>query len=946
MVQRTLAAVGVGGMLFLCSSEAVRSDPGAAARVNTPSAGAITAFAHQRAFLDANPGAAFSLSPEAGRIERVYGPAFSHGDTGAQSAEAFRLEHVRMLGAEPQDVVPVGPFPNGQHVQPISYQPATDTYKFTGYFYTQQRDGVPVFRSDLRLLVRNEGRFPLVLASTSLRDLGDFQVEAVGAPGEAAPASSQMAMKHVKAISELDGDPQVDSWRRVIWAGVEEMDVAPRLADEFIVTLDVDKWLVLTDAVTGNVLYEEHQIHFVDITGTVEGSCTIGIGAEQCEPEAPLGLPYIRVEAGANSAVSDVDGNFTISNPGSSPIDVTSTYDGVYFDVLNYLGGIETVTDPAVTPPGPAYLLFNSANNLEQVRAQANGYKYANATRDFILQHNPSYPVISTQTDFPVWVNRTDGYCPGNAWYDGGAINFCLSGSGYPNTAWVAVISHEYGHHLVGMGGSGQCEYGEGMSDVLGMLMLDDPCTGLGFFGDCVSCLRNADNSCQYDPGSCSSCGGPCHSCGQLISGCVWSTRNNMIVTEPSDYLTILSTIAIDAVMMHSGSSITSSITVDYLTLDDDNGNILDGTPHYTEINNGFSDHGLPGPALALLSFEFPEGLPELVSPDGGTTIPVHVVALSQSPQPGSGKMYCDTGSGYVEYVMHQTAPNEYDAVFPASDCASTLEYYFSASTMLGSIQLWPPEAPGNGYTTLSAVSVGVELEDDFETDEGWTTEIIGASSGFWQRGVPVNDPGWDYDPASDGDGSGQAFLTQNEIGNTDVDGGAVRLISPVFDMTGSGYQVAYEYYLRLTDTAGGVDRLLVEMSSNGDAGPWAVVATHDTDGGLDWRHHEIAQDEMEAAGVVFTANMKIRFTTNDADPQSINESGVDGFQLISIGCDDVAVPGDIDGNGVVDVNDFLLMLGAWGDCPDPCPPCPADVDGNCSVDVNDFLILLANWTS
>jgi hypothetical protein len=102
----------------------------------------------------------------------------------------------------------------------------------------------------------------------------------------------------------------------------------------------------------------------------------------------------------------------------------------------------------------------------------------------------------------------------------------------------------------------------------------------------------------------------------------------------------------------------------------------------------------------------------------------------------------------------------------------------------------------------------------------------------------------------------------------------------------------------------------------------------------------------MEAAGVVFTANMKIRFTTNDADPQSINESGVDGFQLISIGCDDVAVPGDIDGNGVVDVNDFLLMLGAWGDCPDPCPPCPADVDGNCSVDVNDFLILLANWTS
>ena len=147
MVQRTLAAIGVGGMLFLCSSEAVRSDPGARAPVTNPSAGALTAFAHQSAFLDAHPGVAFSLSPEAGRIERVYGPAFSHGDTGAQSAEAFRLAHSRMFGAEPQDVVPVGPFRNGQHVQPIMYQPETDTYKFTGLLLhpaARWRAGLPL----------------------------------------------------------------------------------------------------------------------------------------------------------------------------------------------------------------------------------------------------------------------------------------------------------------------------------------------------------------------------------------------------------------------------------------------------------------------------------------------------------------------------------------------------------------------------------------------------------------------------------------------------------------------------------------------------------------------------------------------------------------------------------------------------------------------------------
>ncbi|MHC4827455.1 MAG: agmatine deiminase family protein [Planctomycetota bacterium] len=54
-------------------------------------------------------------------------------------------------------------------------------------------------------------------------------------------------------------------------------------------------------------------------------------------------------------------------------------------------------------------------------------------------------------------------------------------------------------------------------------------------------------------------------------------------------------------------------------------------------------------------------------------------------------------------------------------------------------------------------------------------------------------------------------------------------------------------------------------------------------------------------------------------------------------------IPEDLDGDGIVGVNDFLLLLAGWG----PCPPdnCPADIDGNGQVDVNDFLLLLAAWT-
>ena len=54
---------------------------------------------------------------------------------------------------------------------------------------------------------------------------------------------------------------------------------------------------------------------------------------------------------------------------------------------------------------------------------------------------------------------------------------------------------------------------------------------------------------------------------------------------------------------------------------------------------------------------------------------------------------------------------------------------------------------------------------------------------------------------------------------------------------------------------------------------------------------------------------------------------------------------GDLDGDGIVGIVDFLDLLAAWGPCPAPYPPsCRADLDGDCSVGILDLLILLGNW--
>lgn len=60
---------------------------------------------------------------------------------------------------------------------------------------------------------------------------------------------------------------------------------------------------------------------------------------------------------------------------------------------------------------------------------------------------------------------------------------------------------------------------------------------------------------------------------------------------------------------------------------------------------------------------------------------------------------------------------------------------------------------------------------------------------------------------------------------------------------------------------------------------------------------------------------------------------------------DDPPIPGDVNSDGVVDIDDLFTVLGAWGPCPDPPAECPEDVNGDDAVDINDVFAVLGNWT-
>ncbi len=84
-------------------------------------------------------------------------------------------------------------------------------------------------------------------------------------------------------------------------------------------------------------------------------------------------------------------------------------------------------------------------------------------------------------------------------------------------------------------------------------------------------------------------------------------------------------------------------------------------------------------------------------------------------------------------------------------------------------------------------------------------------------------------------------------------------------------------------------------------------------------------------------------------DNPNVEDTGVSEYGdpgVTDMGCYEWQPPeciGDIDGDGVVNVVDLLILLATWGDCPDP-GDCFGDLDGNGTVDVIDLMMLLAAW--
>ncbi len=255
----------------------------------------------------------------------------------------------------------------------------------------------------------------------------------------------------------------------------------------------------------------------------------------------------------------------------------------------------------------------------------------------------------------------------------------------------------------------------------------------------------------------------------------------------------------------------------------------------------------------------------------------------------GSATLHVRTSpTGMFQSIpMTSAGSGLYTAELPAFSCADGPAYYVSAQSPVCG-QVFDPVAGPAGPVEVQVGTVAVTFVDDFEMDTGWTARSLGATTGLWERGVPVNDPNWAYDPAADGDGSGQCFLTQNTFGNTDIDGGAVERTSPVTVIQQPGSEVRFLRYQFLSDESG-PDQLLVDVSANG-GGSFQNVLAFQTSTGSGWSEETISSAQLAAAGVGVGSSLVVRFTANDGGSGSFHEAGIDGFVVQTVSCDPLGV--------------------------------------------------------
>jgi choice-of-anchor B domain-containing protein len=311
------------------------------------------------------------------------------------------------------------------------------------------------------------------------------------------------------------------------------------------------------------------------------------------------------------------------------------------------------------------------------------------------------------------------------------------------------------------------------------------------------------------------------------------------------------------------------------------------GTVVGSDIEKGLFVWWVGTPQIA---FSFPQGLPATINPAGQTVL----VQVSATPAgvivPGTLKLSYDAGAGFTMTDLVPLGGSSYAAVFPPIACGSNVSFYLSGQGTNGVVWSYPETAPVDLANVIVAAAENVVVNDNFETDNGWTSPFTGdtATSGLWLRAAPV---GTIAQPSLDHSSTGTlCWVTGNSVlGNppdaADVDGGRTTLLSPAYDLSAMSVPVIgyWRWYSNDQGGAPHTDVFTVDVS-NDNGTTWTNVETVgpngvQTSGG--WFNHAFRVADFVAP----TAQVRVRFVASDLGVDSTVEAALDDVQVFDALC-------------------------------------------------------------
>ncbi|MGE3165949.1 MAG: dockerin type I repeat-containing protein [Planctomycetota bacterium] len=348
---------------------------------------------------------------------------------------------------------------------------------------------------------------------------------------------------------------------------------------------------IAIDANSGSIFRDRSLLRGIDIVGTVEGFAPLDpfpyFGPAGV---VPVALPFVSLTpVGQAPTTADAAGGFVIPCPGG-PVTVFARLEGPYFSVFNQAGP-EAQFIGTLVPGVPQVVTFN-ATPTDEATAEVSAYHALARSLAFIESLAPGFAPAQVPVD--AFVNQP-GQC--YAFYSPlfAAMYFTPAGAGCPNAAYSTVVAHEYFHHLAfGLGGVYSEPYEEAMADVFAAYAFDTSVVGASFFGLGAD-LRPLDGNAQFpDPSPDPTVEG------LPLAQAFWDLRLNLMAdVGPVAGAELAAQLWLSSVLVGDGE-VSTSVLTQLLLLDDDDGNLANGTPHGPSILAAFAAHGFTLPLAAI----------------------------------------------------------------------------------------------------------------------------------------------------------------------------------------------------------------------------------------------------------------------------------------------------------------------------------------------------------